>query len=156
MLLTPAQIKPTLFESRQNSLFSFFFFFLPRVDAPHVYVRVWALGCFCSPIQTPSAAVRHLPPRKDVVNQCLEFGLSHISTRTFRRALTASVDSCAEIKSAPSVAYPKLARVWKKVPESNARSLEDGAGKRCSECAVDSRRRSSRRKFFPLTTSRQI
>ena len=29
---------------------------------------------------------------------------SVISTRTFRRALTASVDSCAEIKSAPSVA----------------------------------------------------
>ena len=29
---------------------------------------------------------------------------SLISTRTFRRALTASVDSCAEIKSAPSVA----------------------------------------------------
>ena len=29
---------------------------------------------------------------------------SHISTRTFRRALTASVDSCVEIKSAPSVA----------------------------------------------------
>ena len=27
----------------------------------------------------------------------------HISTRNFRRALTASVDSCAEIKSAPSV-----------------------------------------------------
>ena len=27
-----------------------------------------------------------------------------ISTQTFRRALTASVDSCAEIKSAPSVA----------------------------------------------------
>ena len=29
---------------------------------------------------------------------------SHISTRTFRKALTASLDSCAEIKSAPSVA----------------------------------------------------
>ena len=29
---------------------------------------------------------------------------SVISTQTFRRALTASVDSCAEIKSAPSVA----------------------------------------------------
>ena len=29
---------------------------------------------------------------------------SHISTRTFRRALTASLDSCVEIKSAPSVA----------------------------------------------------
>ena len=34
------------------------------MDAPHVYVRAWALGCF----------------------------YSHISTRTFRRALTASVD----------------------------------------------------------------
>ena len=29
---------------------------------------------------------------------------SCISTQTFRRALTASVDSCAEIKSSPSVA----------------------------------------------------
>ena len=53
-----------------------FFFFLPGVDASHVYVRALALGCF----------------------------YSHITTRTFRRALTASLDSCAEIKSAPSVA----------------------------------------------------
>ena len=51
-------------------------FLLPRVDATHVYVRALALGCF----------------------------YSHISTRTFRRALTASLDSCAETKSAPSVA----------------------------------------------------
>ena len=50
--------------------------FLPRVDASHVYVRAWALGFF----------------------------YSLISIRTFRRALTASLDSCAEIKSAPSVA----------------------------------------------------
>ena len=50
--------------------------FLPGVDASHVYVRALALGCF----------------------------YSHISTRTFRRARTASLDSCAEIKSAPSVA----------------------------------------------------
>ena len=50
--------------------------FLPGVDVPHVYMRAWVLGCF----------------------------YSHISTRNFRRALTASVDSCAEIKSAPSVA----------------------------------------------------
>ena len=51
--------------------------FLPGVDASHVYAGAWALGCF----------------------------YSHISTGTFRRALTASVDSCAEIKiSAPSVA----------------------------------------------------
>ena len=48
---------------------------LPGVDASHVYLRALALGCF----------------------------YSHISTRTFRRALTASPDSCAEIKSAPSV-----------------------------------------------------
>ena len=51
-------------------------FFLPRVDASHVYVGAWVLGCFHS----------------------------LISTKTFRTALTASVDSCAEIKSAPSVA----------------------------------------------------
>ena len=41
----------------------------------HVHVRAWALGCFHSLIR-----------------------------RTFRRVLTASLDSCAEIKSAPSVA----------------------------------------------------
>ena len=70
MLLTPAQIEPKSFESRQT------LFVLPGVDASHVYVRARALGCFHG----------------------------HISTRTFRRTLTASVDSCAEIKSAPSVA----------------------------------------------------
>ena len=43
-------------------------------NASYVYVRALALGCFHS----------------------------HISTRTFRRALTASLDSCAEIKSAIS------------------------------------------------------
>ena len=51
-------------------------FSLPGVDASHAYVRALALGCF----------------------------YSHISAKTFRRALTASLDSCAEIKSAPSVA----------------------------------------------------
>ena len=50
--------------------------FLLGVDASHVYVRARVLGCFHS----------------------------LISTETFRRALTASVDSCAQIKSAPSVA----------------------------------------------------
>ena len=50
--------------------------FWPGVDASHVYVCALALGCF----------------------------YSHISTGTFRRALTASPDSCAEIKSACSVA----------------------------------------------------
>ena len=66
------------------------------MDEPHVYVRAWALGCF----------------------------YSHISTRTFRKALTASVHSYAEIKSAPSVAYvTKSGRVWRKVPESDVRSV---------------------------------
>ena len=51
-------------------------FFLPGVDVPHVYMHAWALACF----------------------------YSHISTRTFRRPLTVSLDSCMEIKSAPSVA----------------------------------------------------
>ena len=60
------------------------FIFLPGVDASHVYVGAWALGHFLRP-------------------------QSYCSTQTFRRALTASVDSCAEIKSAPSVAYPNLA-----------------------------------------------
>ena len=62
--------------NRDGTLLFFFFSFLPGVDVPHVYVRAWALGCF----------------------------YSHISTRTFRRAPTASLDSCGEIKSAPSVA----------------------------------------------------
>ena len=70
MFLTPAQFEPKSFELRRT------LFFLPGVDASHVYVRVRALGCFHS----------------------------LIITKTFRRALTASVDSCAEIKSAPSVA----------------------------------------------------
>ena len=50
-------------------------FLLPRVDASHVYMRAWALGCFHS----------------------------HISTQTFRRVPTPSVDSSAEVKSALSV-----------------------------------------------------
>ena len=71
-----------------------------------------------------------------------------ISTQTFPKALTASADSCGEIKSAPLMALPILlefggrcrkamlgvwecpfngitnsARVWRKVPESDARSV---------------------------------
>ena len=78
MLLTPAQIKPKSFESRRN----FFLSFLTGVDAPHVYVRACALG----------------------LNMALGCFYSLISIRTFRGTLTASVDSCAEIKSASSVA----------------------------------------------------
>ena len=48
MLLTPTQIKPKSFESTRNS------FSLPGVDASHVYVRAWALGCFHSLNQYPN------------------------------------------------------------------------------------------------------
>ena len=48
--------------------------FSPGVDASHVYMCALVLGCF----------------------------YSHISPRTFRKALTVLLDSCAEIKSAPS------------------------------------------------------
>ena len=85
-----AQIKLQSFESRRN----FFLFFLPGVDASHVYVRTLALGCF----------------------------YSHISTGTFRRALTASLDSCAEIEC-PISGVTKSGKVWRKVPESDARSV---------------------------------
>ena len=57
------------------------------VNASHVYVGALALGCF----------------------------FSHIGTRNFRRALTASLDSCAEIKSAPSVAQEGRIRTWNKI-----------------------------------------
>ena len=57
------------------------------MDASHVYVRVLALGCF----------------------------YSHINTRTFRRALRGD-------KECPFGGVTKSG------------SLEEGAGKRCSEC----------------------
>ena len=65
------------------------------MDASHVYVGAWALGCFHS----------------------------HISTQTFRRALTASADSCAEMKNAPSVWVTSSGRVRRKAPDSDTRSV---------------------------------
>ena len=47
---------------------------------PHVYVHAWTLRCFYS-----------------------------LRTQTFQKELTASVKSCAELKSAPSVALLVLA-----------------------------------------------
>ena len=104
ILLLLLIIKPQSFESRRNSSSSFF---LPGVDASHVYVRALALGCF----------------------------YSHISTGTFRRALTASLDSCAEKKTAPS-GVTKSSRVWRKVPESDARSARDGNSPRTNYLTV--------------------
>ena len=47
-----------------------------------------------------------------------------VSTQTLRRELTASVDSCAEIKSTcPFSGVTSSGRVWRKVPESDALSV---------------------------------
>ena len=66
------------------------------MDTSPVYVGAWALGCFHS----------------------------HINTQTFRRALTASVDSCRRgDKECPFSEWrhvSKSGRVWRKVPESDA------------------------------------
>ena len=56
---------------------------------------------------------------------------SLISTQTFWRVLTASVDSCAEIMSGALIISAQLStdgitksgRVWRKVPESDAQSV---------------------------------
>ena len=49
----------------------------------------------------------------------------YVVSQSYRRVPTASVDSCAEIKSAHSLAGNQF---WQ--------SLEEGAGKRCSECGT--------------------
>ena len=52
------------------------------------------------------------------------------SIQSFWRALTASVDSCTEIKSAPAFSgVTKSGRVWRKVPESDVRSVCPGLSK---------------------------
>ena len=72
------------------------FFFSPGMDASHVDVRALALGCFHSPI----------------------------STRTFRRALTASLHrQLRGGKECPFSGVTKSGRVWRKVPESGTRSV---------------------------------
>ena len=74
---TPAQIKPQSFESRRNS-FSF-------SSSSSFYTHGGCVSCLRGCLDA-----RPLPYT--------------VITQTFRRVLTASVDSCAEIKSAPSVA----------------------------------------------------
>ena len=61
MLLTPVKKKKKArsFESRRNS-----FFFLPGVDAPHVYVSAWALGCSHSNLSEGADRVESLEIKK--------------------------------------------------------------------------------------------
>ena len=88
-----------------------FLFLLSTADTPHVYVRASKLCCFHSLISI-----------------------------TFGRALAASMDSFVDMKSALSVAesggrYRKARLgVWRKVPESEAWSVEEDAGKRGLAC----------------------
>ena len=70
-------------------------FFLPRVDAPHVYVRAWALGCFHSFYQYPN----------------LSEGADRVGGQ-----------QCGD-KACPFSGVTKSGRVWRKVPESDARSV---------------------------------
>ena len=72
----------------------FFLFFLPGVDASHVYVRALALGCF----------------------------YSHISNRTFGGADRVAGQLRGD-KEYPFSGVTKSGRVWRKVPESGARSV---------------------------------
>ena len=65
------------------------------MDASRVYVRALALGCF----------------------------YGHISTGTFRRALTGQLRGD---KECPFSGVTKSSRVWRKVPESGARSVTTG------------------------------
>ena len=90
MLLTPSQIKPKSFESRWNS-----FFFLPRVDTPHVYVCALVLGCFNSHINYPN----------------LLEGADHAGGQL------------RGDKECPFSGITKSGRVWRKVSESDAQSV---------------------------------
>ena len=99
MLLMPAQIKPKSFESRRNG--TLLFFFLPGVDASHVYVRAWALGCFQS-YQYPN----------------LSEGAGRVGGQL------------RGDKECPFSGVTKSGRVWRKVPESDARSVEVGVSVR--------------------------
>ena len=98
-LLTPAQMKPKSFDSRRYSFFLFLFSFTPRADAPHVYMRASTLSCF-----RPQSYY-------------------YVSTQTFRRALTESLDSCAETKECPFSGVTSCGRVRRTVLESDARSV---------------------------------
>ena len=72
------------------------FFFLHGVDAPHVYVRAWALGCFYS----------H------------NYQYPNLSEGADRVAGQMRGD-----KECPFSGVTKSGRVWRKVPESDARSV---------------------------------
>ena len=92
MLLTPAQIKPKLFETRRNVVFGFF-------------TRGGCVSCLCACLST-----RLLPKSYQYPN--LTVGADGVG-RQLRRD-----------KECPFSGVTKSDRVWRKVPESDARSVE--------------------------------
>ena len=116
MLLTPAEIKLRSFELRQNS------FFLTRGGCTSCLLACLGARLLLQSYQYPKLSEGadriggQLRGDKEchfsgvtksgrVWRKVLESGARSVtSTQTFRRALIASVGSCAEIKSAPSVA----------------------------------------------------
>ena len=87
MLLTPAQINPNRL-NRDGTIF----FFLPGVDACHVYVHAWALRCF----------------------QFYQY--PNVSEGADRLGGQLRGD-----KKCPFSGVTKSGRVWRKVPESDVR-----------------------------------
>ena len=69
--------------------------FLPGVDAPHVYVRAWALGCFHS----------------------------LINTRTISEGADRVGGQLRADKEGTFSGVNKSGRIWRKMPESDARSV---------------------------------
>ena len=90
-------------------------------ETPHMYVRAWTLCCFHSRISRGGR-----PGLPSLISLRFLWTQSNtqptISSQSFRRSLTAPVDSCANIKSAPAISgVTNACSVWAKVPESDAR-----------------------------------
>ena len=79
------------------------------MDAPHVYVRAWALGCFHSLNQYPN-----------------------LSEGAVRVGGELRGD-----KERPFSGVTNSGRVWRKVPESDAWSVMSGTSGPCSLCLRD-------------------
>ena len=95
-------------KSSESRRNSFFLFFSFSLPGVDVYVCVSMLCCFHSVV----------------------------STQTFWRALTASLDSCAEIRSN---GITNFGRVWRKVPESKAWSVSKILARLMAKCCPDDR-----------------
>ena len=130
-MLTPAQIKPQSVESRRN----FFFFFTQ--DGYVSCLRACLDAMLHTVLLVPKlqALVYILPSTIAVLEEgtgkrCSECDLYP----NFPEGADRVGGQLRGDKECPFSGVTKSGRVWRNVPESDARSLEEGAGKRCSEC----------------------